>query len=406
MKALMYGAGNIGRGFIAKRFYLSGYHTVFVDLNLEVIDALNRDGKYPIYVTRGSEYVPEWVENCSGLDGRDVDAVIAEIAECDILATSLGVNALKFVAENLARGIHARRVGSGKPLNILICENLVGAEDYLRGLVAPYVLPEDEDYFQNQVGFVGVCVGITVPPTPEKFKEENLLACCSDLYTELPCDRLAFRPVGCETPEIDGLLPFTPFEFYIERKLFIHNLGHAMMAYLGAHKGLEYIYDIGKDPEIKYILSRALCESATALSLRHGARLDELMKFVTNLIPRLDNPLLPDTILRVGKDPKRKVAAGDRLGGAFKMVREQGMVPAHIAVGLAAAYLFELPEDPISLEVSGYAKEQGIEAALAKYSDITAPEDVALVGGFYDMLSRGASFGELVEVLDSLTAGH
>ena len=55
MKAVMYGAGNIGRGFIAQRFYLSGYHTTFIDVNADVVNAINEAGKYPIYVTRGTE---------------------------------------------------------------------------------------------------------------------------------------------------------------------------------------------------------------------------------------------------------------------------------------------------------------------------------------------------------------
>ena len=108
-KALMYGAGNIGRGFIGKRFYLSGYNTVFVDVNTDMVEKLRAAGKYPIYVTRGNEYVPEWVENCTAVNGRDEAAVIEEIVSCDIMATALGVNVLPHVASLIARGILARR---------------------------------------------------------------------------------------------------------------------------------------------------------------------------------------------------------------------------------------------------------------------------------------------------------
>ena len=124
------------------------------------------------------------------------------------------------------------------------------------------------------------------------------------------------------------------------------------------------------------------------------------MNFVETLIPRLDNPLLEDTLFRVGRDTKRKLGAGDRLGGAYLMVREQGGVPAHIAVGIAAGYLFDCPEDPIAVEVSAFAREHGIAAALEKYSGITAPEDVAMIGEFYDMLDRRAPFSEFVSTLN------
>lgn len=399
-KALMYGAGNIGRGFIGKRFCLSGYHTVFVDVNADMVEKLNAAGRYPIYVTKGTEYVPEWVENCSAVNGRDENAVIDEIASCDIMATALGVNVLPHVASLIARGLLARRERGNGPLNILICENLIGSDKYLRELVAPHIPAEAMSYFLDEVGFVSVSVGITVPPTPEKFLATDPLAVCTDLYRELPADALGFRPVGAPTPEIDGMVVFSPFGFFIERKLLIHNMGHALMAYLGYLKGYEYIYEVAADGEIKYILTRALVESARALSKRHGAALDDVMTFVETLIPRLDNPLLEDSLFRVGRDTKRKLGAGDRLGGAYLMVREQGGVPAHIGVGIAAGYLFDHPDDPIAAEVSGYAREHGLAAALEKYSGITAPEDVEMISEFYDMLSRRAPFAEFVAALN------
>ena len=400
----MYGAGNIGRGFIGKRFFLSGYETTFIDVNVDMVEKIKAAKKYPIYVTRGTEYVPEWVENCTAVNGRDPEAVADQIAGCDILATALGVNILPFVAQNIANGIIKRYNNGAKRLNILICENLIGSDKYLKDLVAPHVPAELKEYFENSIGFVSVSVGITVPPTPQRFLDENPLAVCTDLYNELPADATGFRPVGAPVPVVDGLVPFSPFAFYIERKLLIHNMGHATMAYLGYLKGYNYIYEVANDPEIKYILVRALYESARALAKRHGAPLDGLMGFVENLVTRLDNPLLEDSLFRVGRDTKRKLAAGDRLGGAYLMVREQGGIPAHIAVGVAAGYLFDCPEDPIAVEVSSYAKENGIAAALEKYSSITAPEDVALIGKFYDMLKRKAPFSEFVAELNTILA--
>lgn len=404
IRAIMYGGGNIGRGFIAKRFFLSGYRTTFIDVNAGLVEGLKAAGRYPIYVTRGHEYVPEWVENVTAVNGRDEDAVIAEIAGCDIMATALGVNVLPFVAPLLARAIAARYEKSGRPLNILICENLIGSDKHLRGLVAPHIPAQLTDYFKNQIGFVSVSVGITVPPTPEKFLAENPLAVCTDLYNELPADATGFRPVGSPVPEVDGLVPFSPFRFYIERKLLIHNMGHATMAYLGYLKGYEYIYEVANDGEIKYILTRALYESARALAKRHGAPLDSLLSFVDTLITRLDNPLLIDSLLRVGRDTRRKLGAGDRMGGAYLCVREQGGVPAHIAVGIAAGYLFDHPEDSVGQEVAAYAREAGIAAALEKYSGITAPEDVKMISEFYGMLSRRAPFAEIVAELNRITA--
>ncbi len=217
MKAVMYGAGNIGRGFIGQRFYVSGYHTTFIDVNSAVVDALNKEGKYPIYVTRGTEYVPEWVGDLDAVNGRDESAVINAIAETDIMATALGVNILPLVAPLIAKSVEARMRRDSRPLNILICENLIGSNEYLHGLVEKYIPEDVKEYFDTSIGFVCVSVGRTVPPTPAKFLEKYSLAVCAEPYSELPVDLAGFRPLqdSPELPEIEGLVAFTPFNFFI-----------------------------------------------------------------------------------------------------------------------------------------------------------------------------------------------
>ncbi len=406
MKAVMYGAGNIGRGFIAQRFFLSGYETTFIDVNTEAVNAINEAKKYPIYVTRGTEYVPEWVENIKAVNGRDEAAVIDAIADTDIMATALGVNILPFVAPLIAKAVLARRERNGRPLNILICENMIGSNEYLHGLVAPHIPDDAKEFFEKNIGFVCVSVGRTVPPTPEEFKAKYPLAVCAEPYSELPVDAAGFRPVGCEMPPIKELVPFSPFAFFIERKLLMHNMAHALMAYMAYQRGYNYIFEAATDGEIKYIVTRALIESARALAKRHGAPLDDVLAFLEGLMVRFENKLLVDSLDRVGRDPKRKVSSGDRLVGAFKMVREQGGVPAHIAVGIAAAYLFDYAGDPAAVEITTFVKENGLAAALAKYSDITDPADVKMIETFYDLFRAKAPFSAFVETLANMKNTH
>ena len=178
------------------------------------------------------------------------------------------------------------------------------------------------------------------------------------------------------------------------------------MAYLGWQKKINLIYDIACNGEIKYILTRALLESARALAKKHGVPTDELIQFVEDLMVRFENRLLVDDVFRVGRDPARKLSAGDRLGGAFKLVREVGGVPAHIAVGIAAGLLFDHPDDPIALEVSGYVKDAGVAAALEKYCSITDPADVRMIETFYTLLESKAPFSELVGALSAIKNTH
>jgi len=406
MNAVMYGAGNIGRGFIGQKLYLSGYHTTFIDVNPTVVQELNEKKEYPIFITRGEEYVAEWVKNVDAVDGKNNDAVISTIANTDLLCTALGVNILPFVAPLIAKAILQRKATSALPLNIMICENMIGSNTYLHGLVDEHIPAEDKAWFEENIGFVCVSVGRTVPPTPEEFKQQYALAACAEPYSELPVDANGFRPVGCAYPPILDLVPFSPFEFFIERKLLIHNMGHALQAYYAYQKGYNYIFEAATDGEIKYVLTRALLESARALAKKHNAPLDDTMQFVEDLMVRFENKLLVDDLVRVGKDTKRKLSSGDRLVGAFKLVRQMGGVPAHIAVGVAAGFLFDDPRDPISVEVSTYARENGLRAALARYSDITDDADVAMIQTFYDMFLAKAPFTAFVQTLASMKNTH
>ena len=398
MNAVMYGAGNIGRGFIGQRLFLSGYHTTFIDVNDAVVNLLNEEKRYPIFVTRGTEYVPEWVENVDAVDGKDADAVVDAIVSCDLLCTALGVPILPRVAPLIARAV-VSRLEKGRALNILICENMIGSNEYLHGLVEPLIPDEWKKAFEENIGFVCVSVGRTVPPTPEDILAKYPLAACAEPYSELPVDAEGFRPVGCDYPPILELVPFSPFRFFIERKLLIHNMGHALQAYYGYLKGQNYIFEAATDGEIKYVLTRALLESARALCKRHNAPLDDALQFVEDLMVRFENKLLVDSFDRVGRDPKRKLSAGDRLVGAFKMVKEEGGVPAHIAVGIAAGYLFDLESDPAAVEITSFVKENGLERALAVYSNITDEDDVKMIRTFYDLFKAKAPFECFVETL-------
>ena len=132
---IMYGAGNIGRGFIGQLFSESNYSVGFIDINQEVISKLNSDKEYPVDVVTSENIEEHIVKNVYGIDGTNLDLVSDEIASCDVMATAIGVNVLKFIAKPIALGLKKRFLANAKPLNIIICENLIGADEYLKGLI-------------------------------------------------------------------------------------------------------------------------------------------------------------------------------------------------------------------------------------------------------------------------------
>ena len=368
-KAIIYGAGNIGRGFIGQLFSMSGYETCFIDVNEAVISRLNADKKYNIYITDRDNYKTHTVENVFGIDGKNTDLVAENIASADIMATAVGVNALKFIAEPIAMGIKERmKKAISEPLNIIICENMIEADKYLESLIKIHLNDDETAYFNEMIGLVEPSIGRMVPATPKNIAEADPLAVCVEPYCELPVDRDAFKG---EIPKIKNMIPFSPFDFYIRRKLFMHNMSHALTAYLGNLKGYEYIWQANVDYDIRSVARDALEEISKAMAKEHSVSYSELKIFSYDLILRYDNRLLGDTTTRVGKDTKRKLAENDRFVGAARLCLKHGIVPRNIIRGMAAGFLFCPTGDDSSLEVKRYLSENGIFATLEKYCGIS-----------------------------------
>ena len=332
MNLLMYGAGSIGRGFIGPLFAQAGYEAVFVDVDRRIIGALNsrRAYRYTV-VTREKSYDIE-VFGVRGVDGTDEAAVIDEIASCDIMATSLGASALQKVAPVIARGFSQRMQKSGQPLNLLICENLKDSAHTLRGWLER-ALPEDgRALLKEKCGLVEAAIGRMVPAAPENAGDP--LHITVEEYGFLPVDKDAFV---CNPPDIPMLVPYSPFSFYEERKLYLHNMGHAVCAYLGMLCGFETIAEAIANSAVRLLTQSAMTESAAMLSVKYKIPFPQIFDHAEDLLMRFGNAALGDTCERVGRDPMRKIAAGDRLAGALCQCAAHGIRPVYIALGYAAA---------------------------------------------------------------------
>lgn len=334
MKAVMYGGGNIGRGFIGMLFSMSGYEVTFIDVAQPVIDGLNRDGRYPVRIVSNEGHEDIEVEHVRAVNGNDREAAAEAIAEADVIATAVGVNVLKFIVPNLAEGIRRRRARQGGPLNIIICENLVDANKVLEKLLKAELTKEEAAWLDENIGLVEASIGRMVPVQTEEMKAGNPLRVCVERYGFLPVDKAAFRG---EIPEIKNMVPYEPFDYYIRRKLYVHNMGHAVCAYLGLYTHREYIYEAIEDSCIQNIVQNAMLESALALSKAYQMPVELLVRHFQDLLSRFKNQALKDTCARVGGDPKRKLSHTDRLIGSSLLCLEHGVQPVFISVGTAGA---------------------------------------------------------------------
>ena len=370
-KAIMYGAGNIGRGFIGKVFSDSGYEVCFLDIMQDVIDEMNRRGEYTVRIVSNEGETDTTVRPVRAVNSTTEQAV-QEIADCDIMATAVGVNILPRVAPAIARGVIARMEQSGRPLNIILCENQLEVDVLMRGWLYACFNDEQKKWADENLGLVEPSIGRMVPPlTPEEKAKDSLLICVEP-YCQLPVDKAAFKG---EIPDLVGLVPYTPFGFYIKRKLFLHNMGHAMVAYFAYQQGIEYIWQAVEHKEVYDLARKAMKGSGEALIRQYGEEMRaNVEENIDDLLFRFGNKALKDTVARVGGDLVRKLRRNDRLVGAALYCIEQGVDPEPIVEGIRAALKFDRAEDVSAPELQKALKEQGIDYVLEHYMGLKPDE--------------------------------
>ncbi|MFA7692303.1 MAG: hypothetical protein WCX86_05340 [Candidatus Hydrogenedentales bacterium] len=363
-RAVHFGAGSIGRGFLGQIYCESGYETIFIDVERSVVDALNERNAYPLYEVSDAGTRKLFMERMHAVDGNDMEAAAVALAASDIASTAVGLRALPHIAPIIATAVEKRfRRYDAPPMNIIICENIKGGERYLRSLVASHLSKTDQVLLEKYVGFVEASIGRMVPVMTEEQRAEDPLSVYVEPYCELPVDAHGFRGV---IPELVHLQPTTHFEAYVERKLFVHNLTHAATAYVGYHRGYRYIYEAIRDPEVHALVEAAGLESCAALAKKFDMEPEALEAHRRDLIHRYHNRALADQVDRVGRDPKRKLSPEDRLIGAMHLCLDHDIEPKAIASVTGAAILYNNPDDPSAVEIQELLREKGVDEVLTK----------------------------------------
>ncbi len=328
-KIVIFGAGKIGRSFIGQLFSLGGYEVVFIDVDKEIIDELNKRRSYKVIIKSDKEEVLN-ISNVRGVFAGDEASVAFEVATAGIVAVSVGLHGLNNIFPSLAKGLKNRyELDNQSALDIIIAENMLNADvffrDELKKLLPPWYP------FTRLVGLVETSIGKMVPIMLNKEIKEDILQVFAEPYNTLILDKKAFRnPI----PHIAGLSPKENMKAWVDRKLFIHNLGHAAAAYIGYlyNPGFVFMHEALAVREVHDQTRNTMLQSAAILLKKYPGEFskEDLTGHIGDLLLRFQNKALGDTLFRVGCDLMRKLGPGDRMAGAIK-----------------SAMAFDLPYDKI-----------------------------------------------------------
>jgi len=402
--SVIFGAGAIGLGFLGDLLDRSGYRITFVDVRPEVLDWLNAHGGYSLCVTTHRTRVQRRIGNVRAINSsqyRDDPAVAAAlrgaVGEADLLFTAAGAAALAPIGRVLGDALRPRLARGGRPLNIICCENIQDPAAVLRAAITKAAGERPDDLSAR----LGICRSVISRMTPVVTDPSRIV---TEAYDEIPIEGAAW--LG-PPPDVVGLRLVDDFPAYKMRKLIMHNMTHAVAAYLGYFLGKRDVCECVEDDLIGRACRRALGEARAVMAAEYGLPEDELRAHAEDLFARYANPNLGHTVPNVARDPLRKLARGDRFESALSLA-ERHRVPAPAAeLGTAFALNYDHPDDVSAPDLARRLAQEGPEPLLREHCGLDPAEGtgarvLALYGVAREAIARMRSTGSGRHVRDAI----
>ncbi|PRO67154.1 mannitol-1-phosphate 5-dehydrogenase [Alkalicoccus urumqiensis] len=351
MKAVHFGAGNIGRGFIGQLLVDARCELTFADVNDTLIEQMKQADAYTVHYAE-PEHRQFTVSPFSALHSvHDAEALTEALRGSDLITTAVGATVLKHLAPAVAKGLLARPADA-PPAAVIACENAVGGTDLLASHIKELVTDAEWEDIQSRAVFANAAVDRIVPVQ----KLEEPLDVLVEPFYEWTVDASAF---SVDPPAVEGIHYVENLDAYIERKLFTVNTGHAAASYIGARRGYETVQQAMQDGDVETAVRQVLAETGRLLREKYGFDAGDHETYIDTTVERFKNPELTDGITRVARQPLKKLGAGERLvSPAVQLLSRGEQVPA-LARVIAAATFYDHAEDEEAVEMQQRIEAEG-----------------------------------------------
>ena len=330
MRAVVIGAGRIGCGLAGQLLRASGHEVTFITRSCDVVKNLRHNGSYHVLLTSETECRIVTVDGIKAIATSDEAAAITALTRADLIVTAVCSQNLPAIAPLIAQALSRRET----PANVIAFENMPSVGECLRRLVSSEMT---QPWQVDRHGFSGAVISRMVTRRVGHPAQQTPLMFVGESVEEFIVDRTALR---APLPKIRGMKLVDEYQPCVLHKLYTFSAGHATAAYLGWLKGYHYIHTAIHDPEIRKAVFNAMAEGQRGLAAKFGQEFACSRAELEAIITRFENANLNDPIVRVARDPHRKLAADERLVGAGRLAEAAGVMPQQLALVAAAALCF------------------------------------------------------------------
>jgi mannitol-1-phosphate 5-dehydrogenase len=324
-EALCFGAGNIGRGFIAQVCQESDIKLTFVDVNETILSLISTYHQYTIHLLDESG-TSILIKDIDAIHSQDIESLSQKIQKVDFIFTAVGPHVLRHVGATLSQ---LYEIHPNLTHHVIACENMVGGSSALRNHVLNTGIT-----IPNGVDFLDAAVDRIVPLSQELGS--------LDVKVEPSFEWIVETDVALN---LKGVIEVKELEPYIKRKLLMVNGAHAFTAYLGLLYGYTMIDEAIHDSRIEASVRGLLHEHQIFLNHTFGLDVHDLQKMQDKVIKRFKNTLLQDDCVRVGRTPLRKIGRQERLSMGIDTLLNLGHKPIYAYQAIAAATCYVEDEE-------------------------------------------------------------
>jgi len=363
------GAGATGRGQIGQLGHDAGWEVTFIERDQSLVDLLKSSRRYVVGLA-GQEITDLEIRGFEVLSTAESEGCARSVAAADIVATAVLPTNLASTVPTLAAGLALRQeTRIEKPLNVIACENMERSSSVLREYLRQGAPELDWAWIDSHVGFPDSMVARAVP-----VPKDDPLYLLAEPTQEWTVDA---RAIVEPMPRLEGMTLVDDQAAALERKLYIKNTGHMAIGILGYLKGYHLMHESAQDPAVFSAVDAATQESAAAVVARHGFDAEATEQYRSSFLEAMKSPFLPDEILRVVREPLRKLAREERLVGPAMLACEFGVVPKALAAVISAALAMVIPGDAQCCELQRRLAEDGLDAVLTDVCGIPPGHELA-----------------------------